>query len=557
VVIRGGDFFSLPEIVDLRSLLVLLGEPQNNLALCAVLRSPWVALSDPTLGRLATKNKLTFSALREGISDLADSEEIERVEHFWSAFDQALLIYPNQGIAAALEYLIEKLDCEPLWAAGFDGEQKIANVRKLIHWARENSLPGPLATARRLAELASGQGREGQASFMEESDPNAVRIMTIHQAKGLEFPIVFVPECGSSLNQDHDSILFDRQEGMALKPRGKDGLALQTSLSQKVSAVLQSRQRAESDRLFYVAATRARDFIFFSGEASRQADTWRNKLELFWESFPENASKNGLLYKQKAEEVLSFADLPCKLDPPTENFSYLPVAPVIVPSTLFIPSLNVSINQLNGDQEETPPSLARHRDLFLRLLLTFDFKKPVSVQLENFLLRERITSRSAMGKKWIAMAKSFFCSPLGQSISEQNPSRMWRRVPFVSSLEEPSFRLHIRGEIDLLVIQSDGTALVLSFTHPAGSLGSDCQGLAMRTVFPISVPVQLACIDLCDPSVPTFCRIDDQKSQLIRSRLREWSDQKLNHLTNNDSNSPQLSEVCCRMPLSGPKLAGS
>jgi ATP-dependent helicase/nuclease subunit A len=106
--------------------------------------------------------------------------------------------------------------------------------------------------------------------------------MTVHQAKGLEFPVVFVPICGALERSDVPPVSFDRTLGLSVRVFDERDPArrVHSTASRRAFELREARLRAESLRLFYVAATRARDRVIFSGEpVSPSADTWRTHLD--------------------------------------------------------------------------------------------------------------------------------------------------------------------------------------------------------------------------------------------------------------------------------------
>src|SRR5262249_50296934 len=107
---------------------------------------------------------------------------------------------------------------------------------------------------------------------------DVVRVMTVHQAKGLEFPVVFVPECGAAEREPGGSIVFDRSVGIGVKIRLRDGERVASTVARSAEDTLRARGQAESMRLFYVAGRRARARLGLPGEAER-GRSWRRELD--------------------------------------------------------------------------------------------------------------------------------------------------------------------------------------------------------------------------------------------------------------------------------------
>ena len=165
---------------------------------------------------------------------------------------------------------------EASWGALAGGEQALANIRKLVGMLR--GLCGvspwmkPHPIWRRRFEDAGA--REGQAPL---DDLDAVRLMTIHGAKGLEFPVVFVPECDANRRNSYNYVQWRREEGISAtlsadvdqdNRRRRPGFYSYLVERDKVE------EAAEYKRLFYVAATRAAGMLYLSGAASKKGESW-------------------------------------------------------------------------------------------------------------------------------------------------------------------------------------------------------------------------------------------------------------------------------------------
>jgi ATP-dependent helicase/nuclease subunit A len=128
---------------------------------------------------------------------------------------------------------------------------------------------------RRLADEDAG---EADADVVEQGDPHAVRLLTVHSAKGLEFPVVIVPECGATPRTSLEGVLLDQDLGLALRVRGA-GWRRWGTHGLEVRARRTQRDAAQARRLLYVAATRARDLLIFAGRTLPRGETWRSLID--------------------------------------------------------------------------------------------------------------------------------------------------------------------------------------------------------------------------------------------------------------------------------------
>jgi ATP-dependent exoDNAse (exonuclease V) beta subunit len=148
-----------------------------------------------------------------------------------------------------------------------EGEQQVANVAKLLDLARDFSRKGLAGLYEFVAYLREHIGDDGSrtpdAQIMSEEE-DVVRIMTIHQAKGLEFPAVFVPDLAHEGRAERGGrVIFDEQWGvMCAAAYGIDRARLLHPLMLEAEVVERDKEVEEQKRLLYVALTRARDRLY-------------------------------------------------------------------------------------------------------------------------------------------------------------------------------------------------------------------------------------------------------------------------------------------------------
>lgn len=276
-VVQGRGFFAREEFQDVRALLRLVVNPHDDPALVTVLRSPVVGLPDDVALMLrmdASQAGLRFlwEVIREGRFDRTAAEYHRPLQRVAGLLDGLRSRLGAPGLAGLLEDALDAFDYDLAILRSDDGRRRFANVRKLMRLATEfEALEGPdLEGFLRYLDVRgnlSGDREAGASILSEEED--VVRVMTIHQAKGLEFPVVVLAGMGSTPARGRGVRSLECSRGrVALRvagPSGKpnDRLTLGPHDQLREEADLKNRQ--ESDRLHYVAATRAEERLVLVG----------------------------------------------------------------------------------------------------------------------------------------------------------------------------------------------------------------------------------------------------------------------------------------------------
>jgi ATP-dependent helicase/nuclease subunit A len=262
-VIGGRGYWSHPQVIELVAYLRALANPLDTEALYTVFLSPLCGLSLDGL-------VLGDAAAPDELSD----DDRERLERFDAWFRMERRAATWVGPEQLLDRALDRSGYDAHLAGLPDGRRRLANVRKLMRLAREwqtahgSDLRG-FVDMLQSRTLGGDGGRESEAPVESEA-LDAVRLMTIHRSKGLEFPVVCVADLGRQMiNRSADLVRVGRDGvslGLRLKRPGY-GERINVLAYNDLRAQEWELQMAEERRLFYVAMTRAQERLIISGAA--------------------------------------------------------------------------------------------------------------------------------------------------------------------------------------------------------------------------------------------------------------------------------------------------
>jgi len=263
-------FYRRQEVIDLVNVLRAIENPHDSIALLGILRSALGGLPDTDILDLHERQALDYRRADRLAS--WHSPRTDAVRHLYLMLGLIHRDAPRLPLSNIIDLLFERLPLLELAAASLHGEQAIANLLKVRQIAAELA-DRPAVTFTGFVDLLiariSEQPEETESTLAEET-PGAVRILTIHKAKGLEFPIVVLAGLhhgdGPPVGQNIPVVLHDWSTGIL-------GLSIGQSCS--LGAVLameksRARQEAERRRLLYVGMTRARERLILSGGLSQR-----------------------------------------------------------------------------------------------------------------------------------------------------------------------------------------------------------------------------------------------------------------------------------------------
>ena len=272
---RGRGFFQSQEIADMANFLAFVNYPGEEIALTGILRSPLVCVKDETILRLsmALNGQGGLSAYfvgdRRDFPEDLDLEDCKKLDAFRAWFHELYKLRDRLLISELLEKTIEHSHVDAVYAGGFQGGQRLANIHKLIELARRFERSGARSVrdfVLYLRDLMERESQEAEAEIITEQD-NVVRIMTVHQAKGLQFNIVIVADIqGGRIQPQRKPFIMLPDQSLTVKyPDLEAGELSSTYRWNAGRRLLRDMEVEELKRLLYVACTRARDHLILSG----------------------------------------------------------------------------------------------------------------------------------------------------------------------------------------------------------------------------------------------------------------------------------------------------
>ncbi len=258
----GGSLLDTREAKDALALLRFLADSSDSLALLAVLRSPFFAVSDRSLYALAQTLPEKTSWWKH-IQSEAATEIASEVKVLKQLIKDRRVESPTR-----LLHLCDYLTGYTAVIANLpDGLRRMADWNGFVELVRslEHGSFDTLSVVRRLKQIISAEVTIPRPAI---EGGNAVNLMTIHGSKGLEWPVVFVPDLSHKNVVDTSVIRFEANLGLGLKLTDEEGEYQKSALYSLLEQQAKIKDEAERKRIFYVAFTRARDRLMLTSAES-------------------------------------------------------------------------------------------------------------------------------------------------------------------------------------------------------------------------------------------------------------------------------------------------
>jgi len=282
-------YFQATEITDTLSLLKILDNPQRDIELAAVLRSPFFKISDTGLAKIKAHNRMQerrenfYKCVRQYCESGKNLELAKRLKKILARIENWRTLARRGSLADLIWRIYRQTGFLAFVSALPNGQARRANLLKLhdraIQFEGFASSAG-VASLKRFVEFIERLEEIGQdwaPAEPEAAAGNAVRILSVHKSKGLEFPVVFLAEVESGFNQKdiQSDVLADADDTLGVQIIDRASNSKLSSLAHQVIAEQKlAKSLAEEMRILYVATTRAKDRLILT--ASQKQDRCRS-----------------------------------------------------------------------------------------------------------------------------------------------------------------------------------------------------------------------------------------------------------------------------------------
>lgn len=263
-----GGFFEAAEISFILSLLRVLDNPVQDIPLAAVMLSPLFGFSAGELADIRASAKERLEAgetepLYRSVAVSADGGS-KKAAAFLKKIESLRRLSLTLSAGELVRRVCEETGFDAIVGAMPDGERRRLNIGLLCDYAEKYEAAGNLGLSgfiRFIDKVARTSGDLATAARPSEN-ADIVRIMTVHQSKGLEFPICILADMQHAFNErdNTESVLISSSAGLGMKRRTEDGISVYDTASRRAAVITSERMgRSEEMRVLYVAMTRAKE----------------------------------------------------------------------------------------------------------------------------------------------------------------------------------------------------------------------------------------------------------------------------------------------------------
>ena len=500
---KGSGFYRSQEVADIISVLSYIDNSSDPLFWVAALRSPLAGCSDEMILRLRRDAKgklidpLKYLDGKKLSLKGADRVDVEKFSEFTNWVRELIAVKDKMTISELIEAVLDKSRISGILGAQPDGLQKVANVLKLIETARsmEHGSEATLKNFLRRSATLAGSGADEPQAQVAVGTEELVRLMTIHQSKGLEFPVVILVDINSASGPKPAPVIFHPKRGLAARHIDKARLSSHKgAVFEELNRLIEEKESDDETRLFYVACTRARDRLLLSGARSSKKGGRTESLSFLMEEFPSLFAKSEAVKPAPVSTLVEKSPYDMLKEEARPESAKTDAASISSTSRKSIVdrSLSMSVGRMvafarcpreylfqtqyglpSSYQAATVGTDAAQLGAAIHSVLeTVDFesdKKTFKNSLRN-ALDERFSQIGSQEKKAaLKRLTALYDVDLFLKLREGSLSLIGREVEFSSRFGDGSVSCMLNGKVDLLLRDGENRAWVVDYKYSAAS----------------------------------------------------------------------------------------
>lgn len=265
------NFYSSQEILDLINILKVIKDPQNQIALLGILRSPIGLISDDILVNLVKQNELNIYAKTKD----------EKIQKIYNKLKLLKNKTADLNIIEIINEILETFNFSVYQTLASSNEQALANIAKFKQIVLKLFENGAYTLEQLLDNFENYQKEENKESsaILAEEDFNVVKILTIHKAKGLEYPVVILTDLSKMFTQNNPKEKATGIYSRILNLKGVDLGEIKDCTIPIIKENKKLQEFEEKKRLLYVAMTRAKERLIIIGQLETKVNTYSRFLK--------------------------------------------------------------------------------------------------------------------------------------------------------------------------------------------------------------------------------------------------------------------------------------
>lgn len=455
VVVGGIGFYDEPEVALLREFVSFLADPVDNFSLFVILRSPLIGLSGDVLFELlSVRDSCLFDNLKNSSAESCCRATATLMEFIDRAVTVPLSVLTE-------EFLTRTNGWEIFWE-----RQRHANIKKFLGIIEEYESTALSLLEIREQLIISKRSNESKANVNTET-LDAVRIMTVHGSKGLQFPVVFLPSLDESPPSKAGAVCIDEVDHMVRFAYQEEPARRNKDL---LFVLRKAKEAEEEKRLFYVAVTRAMDWLIMSGAVrkdTKKCQKIKGAFSFIEEAFPGSISEakgqKGLFAVTSEEDISAGALTSGVVFSKASSFFQEPVYTERISFGENIERWVDVTEDIEIEKRQSPEDWSLLGSLFHRIFegISKGLIQPVDLDRRtDEIVRKEVRDEKTAGR-YIGIVstdiRKLLASPLFSAILLPTDNGH-TELPFILQRGSTVYR----GRIDRVIIQ-DGTAHVYDY----------------------------------------------------------------------------------------------